>query len=229
MLWLLPEEPRFPPPELGPADGPLAIGGDLSVDRLLSAYSRGIFPWYNEPPILWWSPDPRMVLLPDQLRKNRSLTRALRRSTFALSFDTAFTGVIRACKAPRKGAAGTWITEDMVAAYEELFRRGFAHSVECWQDGLLVGGVYGVAIGGAFFGESMFSTVSNASKIAFVSLVDHLRYLGFTLIDCQVSSPHMAAFGATLMSRAAFLAQLKQAIAQPLGPGRWQPAPRAYS
>ncbi len=229
MLWLLPEEPRFPPPEFGPADGPLAIGGDLSVDRLLSAYSLGIFPWYNEPPILWWSPDPRMILLPNQLRKNRSLARALRASTFSLSFDTAFPEVIRGCKAPRKGVAGTWITEDMVEAYEELFRQGFAHSAECWQDGVLVGGVYGVAIGGAFFGESMFSTMSNASKIAFVSLVDHLRQLGFALVDCQVASPHMAAFGATLVSRATFLAQLKQAIAQPLAPGRWPPTPRASS
>lgn len=229
MLWLLPAEPRFPPPELGPADGPLAVGGDLSVDRLLSAYSLGIFPWYNEPPILWWSPDPRMILLPHDLRINRSLARALRKSTFSLSFDSAFGAVIRACQAPRKGEAGTWITEDMVSAYEELFRLGFAHSAECWQEGRLVGGVYGVALGGAFFGESMFSTVSYASKIAFVTLVGRLRELGFTLLDCQVPSPHVAALGATLVSRNTFLAQLKHAIAQPLRPGRWQPTSRVLS
>ncbi len=229
MLWLLPEEPRFPPAELGPADGPLAVGGDLSVDRLLSAYSLGIFPWYNEPPILWWSPDPRMILQPNDLRINRSLARALRTSTVSVSFDTAFAAVIRACQAPRKGEAGTWITDDMVTAYEELFRLGFAHSVECWQEGRLVGGVYGVALGGAFFGESMFTIVNHASKIGFVRLVGHLRHLGFTLVDCQVPSPHMAAFGATLVSRSAFLAQLKHAVTQPLPPGHWQSTPRACS
>lgn len=227
MLWLLPQEPRFPPAQYGPADAPLAVGGDLSVERLLRAYSLGIFPWYNEPPILWWSPDPRMVLKPDALRINRSLARALRKNTFHVSFDTAFPEVIRACAAPRKSEVGTWITTDIINAYEELFALGFAHSAECWSEGRLVGGIYGVAIGGAFFGESMFSAANNASKITFVKLTAYLRERGFVLIDCQVTSPHMAALGATPIARSVFLKQLQQAIALPIKPGRWPLATRA--
>ncbi|HUW97471.1 MAG TPA: leucyl/phenylalanyl-tRNA--protein transferase [Acidiferrobacter sp.] len=222
MFWLAPDDLRFPPVHYGPADAPLAVGGDLSAARLVRAYSLGIFPWYNEPPILWWSPDPRMVLAPNDLRINRSLRRALRTNTLRVSFDTAFPAVIRACAAPRKDQAGTWITTEIIAAYEELFALGFAHSVECWSDGHLVGGVYGVAIGGAFFGESMFSTVNNASKIAFVELVAALRERGFALIDCQVASPHMAALGASAIARSRFLAQLEMAIALPIAPGSWR-------
>jgi len=226
MFWLRPHETDFPPAQYGPADAPLAAGGDLSAARLIHAYSLGIFPWYNEPPILWWSPDPRMVLAPNDLRINRSLARALRKNTLRISFDTVFPAVIRACAAPRKNQDGTWITTDIINAYEELFALGFAHSAECWSDGHLVGGVYGIAIGGAFFGESMFSTVSNASKIAFVELVATLRDLGFVLIDCQVASPHMAALGATHIPRAEFLMQLQNAITLPINPGRWQPVTR---
>ncbi|MHB8253231.1 MAG: leucyl/phenylalanyl-tRNA--protein transferase [Acidiferrobacter sp.] len=229
MLWLLPEALRFPPAEWAPADAPLAVGGDLSPERLLLAYSLGIFPWYNEPPILWWSPDPRMMLAPDDLRINRSLARALRKNRFRLSFDTAFSAVIHACSAPRKNQDGTWITPDIIRAYEELFARGFGHSAECWLDDRLVGGVYGIALGGAFFGESMFSTMSNASKLAFVGLVAHLRELGFTLIDCQVASSHMAALGAYPVARAEFLRQLETAIALPIHPGPWQSPTRASS
>ncbi len=211
----------FPPADEAPPDAPLAVGGDLSAARLLRAYQAGIFPWYNEPPILWWSPDPRMVLFPDELRINRSLAKALRKGTFDITFDTAFPAVIRACAAPRAHANGTWITPDIIAAYEDLFRRGHAHSVEAWRDGVLVGGLYGVTVGAAFFGESMFSTVSYASKIAFAQLVFRLREKGFSLIDCQVTSEHMASLGARTISRQAFLQRLDIAVDQAIPVGRW--------
>lgn len=224
IAWLTRDSLAFPPADDAPPDAPLAVGGDLSTARLLCAYQAGIFPWYNDPPILWWSPDPRMVLWPAELRINRSLAKAMRKPRFDITFDTAFPAVIRACAAPRAGADGTWITPDMVAAYEDMFRRGHAHSVEAWQDGVLVGGLYGVAVGGAFFGESMFSTISYASKIAFVSLVSRLRENNFSLIDCQVPSDHMASLGARNISRHAFLQRLRLAIDQPNPPGRWHAA-----
>lgn len=217
-----PDLDGWPSPEHAPADAPLAVGGDLSCARLLSAYSLGIFPWYNEPPILWWSPDPRMALAPSDLHINRSLAKALKKHRFRLSFDTAFPTVIRACGAPRPKQQGTWISPEMISAYETLFLRGYAHSAECWLEGTLVGGVYGVAIGGAFFGESMFSTVSYASKIAFVTLVTHLRRLGFIIIDCQVASAHMESLGAKNISRSVFLAHIKNAVSLSIPPGRWE-------
>ncbi|MHB1513401.1 MAG: leucyl/phenylalanyl-tRNA--protein transferase [Acidiferrobacter sp.] len=224
IAWLTRDSLAFPPADEAPPDGPLAVGGDLSAARLLRAYQAGIFPWYNEPPILWWSPDPRMVLLPHELRINRSLAKAMRKRAFDITFDTAFPAVIRACAAPRANADGTWITSDITAAYEDLFRRGHAHSVEAWQDGVLVGGLYGVTVGGAFFGESMFSTVSYASKIAFAQLVFRLRENGFSLIDCQVASDHMAALGARNISRHTFLQYLRVAVDQAIPAGRWETA-----
>ena len=221
IAWLAPDSLAFPAVDQAPSDAPLAVGGDLSAERLLRAYAAGIFPWYNEPPILWWSPDPRMALAPEDLRINRSLAKALRRQDYAIRFDTAFPAVIRACASPRARQPGTWISAEMIAAYEELFHRGYAHSVEAWQDGVLVGGLYGVALGGAFFGESMFSMVSYASKIAFVSLTARLAAAQFVLIDCQVPSEHMASLGARLMPRRVFLHELRRAVRLPIAAGRW--------
>ena len=199
----------FPDPDraLDLPNGLLAIGGDLRPKRLLCAYRRGIFPWFIEgQPILWWSPDPRAVLWPDSLRMNRSLRRALRRKEIAVTTDQAFDRVVRACAAPRKGQEGTWITPAMAVAYGQLHRAGHAHAVECWHGADLVGGLYGVAIGRVFFGESMFSRVTDASKVAFA----HLCTLGFDLIDCQVPNPHLARLGAVEMERRRFLALLDE-------------------
>jgi len=197
----------FPPIEraLAEPNGLLAAGGDLSIERLLKAYSRGIFPWFDDDqPILWWSPDPRAVLFPQDLHISRSLHKTLRSGRFRVTLDQNFDAVIRACSAPRKGAQGTWITEDIIDAYNALHARGFAHSVECWHQDELVGGLYGVALGKLYFGESMFSRMTDASKVAFVHLVRQLEQWGFPLIDCQIMNPHLASLGATLMPRATF-------------------------
>ncbi|MDA8191899.1 leucyl/phenylalanyl-tRNA--protein transferase [Acidiferrobacter thiooxydans] len=224
IAWLSPDSLAFPAVDQAPSDAPLAAGGDLSPERLLRAYAAGIFPWYNEPPILWWSPDPRMALAPADLRINRSLAKAMRRHDYTIRFDSAFPVVIRACAAPRARQPGTWINAEMITAYENLFHRGHAHSVEAWRDGVLVGGLYGVALGGAFFGESMFSMASYASKIAFVGLIARLTAAGFTLIDCQVPSEHMASLGARLMPRRVFLHELRRAVGLPIAAGRWTTA-----
>ena len=224
IAWLSPDSLAFPAVDQAPSDAPLAAGGDLSPERLLRAYAAGIFPWYNEPPILWWSPDPRMALAPADLRINRSLAKAMRRHDYTIRFDSAFPVVIRACAAPRARQPGTWINAEMITAYENLFHRGHAHSVEVWRDGVLVGGLYGVALGGAFFGESMFSMASYASKIAFVGLIARLTAAGFTLIDCQVPSEHMASLGARLMPRRVFLHELRRAVGLPIAAGRWTTA-----
>lgn len=218
--WLGRDDP-FPP--LGRAlrdpDGLLAAGGDLTVPRLLSAYRQGIFPWFNPgEPILWWSPDPRMVLFPDEFRLSRSLARRLRRPEVEVRVDTAFTRVMQACAAPREGAAGTWIGAPMIAAYAALHEAGHAHSFETWVDGELAGGLYGVAIGAAFYGESMFSRRSDASKIALAHLVERLKQDGFGLIDCQMNTAHLASLGAREIPRAEFAARLAQLTAQP---DRW--------
>ncbi|MBF0426142.1 MAG: leucyl/phenylalanyl-tRNA--protein transferase [Magnetococcales bacterium] len=210
------EEPLFPPVELAEADGLLAVGGDLSPERLLAAYRLGIFPWYAEgQPLLWWSPDPRMVLKPEWFHLPRSLKKTLRQGRFHLTLDQAFPEVMRACGAVR-AATGTWVTEAMIAAYIRLHEMGFAHSAEAWEpwegSHRLVGGVYGVAIGRCFFGESMFFHVADASKCAFAFLVDILRAKGFTLIDCQMHTPHLARFGARTMPRRQFLAELTEGI-----------------
>ena len=195
---------EFPDPEsaLDLPNGLLAIGGDLRPRRLLCAYRRGIFPWFSDgQPILWWSPNPRAVLWPDSLRMNRSLRRALRRDAFAITADTAFDRVVQACAAPRRGQDGTWITLEMAQAYGHLHRAGHAHAIECWQGPDLVGGLYGVSIGRVFFGESMFSRVTDASKVAFA----HLCTLGFGLIDCQIPNPHLGRLGAVEVERRRFL------------------------
>lgn len=204
----------FPPPHMAIREGLLAVGGDLSVDRLLLAYRSGIFPWYADgEPILWWSPDPRLVLYPKELRVSRSLRRTIKRRLFHITVDQAFDRVIRACaQVKRSYGEGTWITADMEAAYRDLHRRGYAHSVEAWQADSLVGGLYGVSIGRAFFGESMFSRQSDASKVAFVKWVEDLQRLRYKLIDCQVRTDHLIRFGAREVPRSRFLAQLKEAI-----------------
>lgn len=212
--WLESNE-AFPPLDqaLEEPNGLLAAGADLQSERLLYAYRSGIFPWYNEgEPILWWSPSPRCLLHPAEAHCSKSLDKLLRRKTFSLSCDQAFEQVIRACAASQPGREQTWINEDMLRAYCELHRQGHAHSIEVWQHGNLVGGLYGLAIGGAFFGESMFSRVSNASKAAFISLCRHLDKLNFSLVDCQVSNEHLFSLGAYELEREHFIERLEQAL-----------------
>ncbi|MBC2594275.1 leucyl/phenylalanyl-tRNA--protein transferase [Ruficoccus amylovorans] len=213
----------FPDPHDAPADAPLAVGGDLSIIRLIEAYSRGIFPWYNAgEPILWWSPDPRFVLLPRELKVSHSLRKELKKDCWEVTFDQAFGRVIRACAhTPRPGQDGTWIVEDIITAYLELHAAGFAHSVECWLEGKLVGGLYGVSLGAAFFGESMFHHAPNASKVAFVRLVERLRQWEFQLIDCQQPTRYLASFGATCWPRETFLRTLSNAVTAPTRIGKW--------
>ena len=205
----------FPPLEhaLDDPNGLIAIGGDLSPSRLLDAYARGIFPWFNAgQPILWWSPDPRAVTTPGAARISRSLAKRLRRATYRISFDAAFAAVIAACAAPGPGRVGTWITPAMHDAYCALHARGYAHSVECWHGRELVGGLYGVALGQVFFGESMFSRAPDASKVAFVNLHAWLLTWGYTLIDCQLPTAHLATLGVQPLARAAFEQRLRAAL-----------------
>ena len=208
----------FPDPATAETDpdGLLAVGGDLSPERLLNAYRQGVFPWYSEgQPLLWWSPDPRMVLFPPRLHLSRSLRKLLRQGRFHITFDQAFSSVVEACAAPRDGDGGTWITGEMKQAYIDLHRLGHAHSVEAWQEGELVGGLYGIQLGAIFFGESMFSRVSNASKVAFVHLVRTLERLGCPLIDCQVYTTHLESLGACPIPRARFLELLAEQVQRP--------------
>jgi leucyl/phenylalanyl-tRNA--protein transferase len=220
-----PSDLRFPPVEQASPEGLLAVGGDLRPERLLEAYRHGIFPWYSDgQPILWWSPDPRTVLFPEKLRISRSLKRSLRPGIFTMTFDTCFRDVMQHCAGPRPQypEGGTWITVEMLEAYSKLHEQGYAHSVETWKEGQLVGGLYGVALGGAFFAESMFTHVPDASKVALVSLVRQLQTWGFSLMDCQQSSPHVLAFGAEEIPRRDFLNRLTEAIALPDRHGHWQ-------
>ncbi len=212
-FWFDPESDpaHFPDPgyALEEPNGLLAVGGDLSPARLLNAYRQGIFPWYSDgQPILWWSPDPRAVLFPDQFKVSRSLRKSLRKRPFRVTLDTAFAAVIEACSEPRDDGAGTWITEEMKQAYIQLHGIGFAHSVECWEGEELVGGLYGVSMGKVFFGESMFTRRTDASKIGFAHLVEQLKDWGFGLIDCQVHSGHLASLGAEDIPREEFLGLL---------------------
>lgn len=212
--WLDPLSPvnAFPDVELAleEPDGLLAVGGELGVNRLIEAYSRGIFPWYNEDqPILWWSPNPRAVLYPIQLKISRSMRKRLRKQEYRITLDQDFTAVIRHCAAPRSTQDGTWIIPEMQQAYIKLHERGYAHSVEAWYGDELVGGLYGIAIGRMFFGESMFSLRTDASKVAFVHLVRQLQVWGYPLIDCQVSSEHLSTLGATEISRRDFCQQVE--------------------
>jgi leucyl/phenylalanyl-tRNA--protein transferase len=222
-LYQLPEAILFPPVEKALPSGLLAVGGDLSAERLLAAYRMGIFPWYSEgEPILWWSPNPRFVLFPGELRISRSMRQFLRKGVLRISFDEAFPAVVAACRKPRPGQEGTWITPEMQAAYGRLHELGYAHSVEAWQGRTLVGGLYGVSLGRAFFGESMFSTLSNASKAALITLVTRLGEWGFDLIDCQVETPHLASLGARPLPRREFGRRLAAALHQETLRGNWQ-------
>lgn len=214
----------FPPVESASPDGLLAAGGDLSSERLLAAYQRGIFPWYNPgQPILWWSPNPRAVLYPHKLKISRSLGKTLKRGHFEVRFDTCFRDVMLGCAGPRAQYpdGGTWITDEMLAAYCRLHELGYAHSVETWEDDRLSGGLYGVAYGGVFFGESMFSRATDASKVALVALVNKLRDWNFALIDCQLPSAHLTRLGAESIARSAFLSELKAGLALPGRAGHW--------
>jgi len=250
--------PCFPPVESATPDGLLAVGGDLSSERLLSAYQRGIFPWFNPgQPILWWSPDPRAVLYPERLKIAHSLRKTLKRGQLRVSFDTCFREVMLACAAPRRIrtnesrvrhdsteadgwvvpqtaadfsrdsreqhlGGGTWINEDMVEAYTRLHEMGYAHSIETWHENRLVGGLYGLTLGGIFFGESMFSRKTDASKVALVALIGSLRAWNFALVDCQIPSAHLASLGAEEIPRRVFMKELADALNLSGQPGRWQ-------
>jgi len=222
--WLDSGDP-FPEVEraLAEPNGLLAAGADLSLPRLLEAYRNGIFPWFShDQPILWWSPDPRMVLFPAELKVSRSLARTLRSTRFEVRADTAFDAVIEGCRQPRRGESGTWITEEMAEAYGTLHRAGFAHSVETWLDDKLVGGLYGVALGRAFFGESMFARVSDASKVALVALARQLQHWGFGVIDCQMNTAHLASLGAREIPRAEFTRRLRELVHYAPVPVPWR-------
>jgi len=228
LQWLDHENPSepFPPLEhaLTDPDGLLALGGDLSVTRLVNAYRHGIFPWYSDgQPIMWWSPDPRTILLPENIKISRSLAKTCRKKPYAITLNNAFAEVIKACASPRSDDEGTWITEEMQHAYCMLHNEGHAHSVEAWQDGKLVGGLYGIAIGQVFFGESMFAWANDASKVAFVHLVQHLSNAGYKMIDCQVDSAHLQSLGATQIPRCLFADYLEKYCEQTTSSTHLQP------
>lgn len=226
-VYRLSDQLAFPPPHLATEEGLLAVGGDLCPERLVLAYRNGIFPWYNEgDPILWWSPEPRVVMPLDGFHISRSLRKLLRQKRFEISYNRDFEAVIRACATiERSRQRGTWITPEMERAYVALHELGHAHSAECWHEGKLVGGVYGVAIGGCFFGESMFSAVSNASKVTLATLVEDLAAWGYSLFDCQVANRHLASLGAREIPRHVFLRRLKKGLDRE--PARYAWTPRA--
>lgn len=213
----------FPDPEEADDSGLLAVGGDLSVERLKLAYSKGIFPWYEEGmPVLWWSPDPRMVLFPEKMIVSHSLRQTLKKDLFTITYDTCFEEVVEQCSStPRAVQEGTWITGDMKNAYNKLHKAGYAHSAETWHNGQLVGGLYGVALGRAFFGESMFHRMTNASKVALYFLLQKLRSMSFEIIDAQVYTNHLESLGGELLPRTVFLELLQKALEKPSLTGRW--------
>jgi len=223
-VFYLTDQHIFPPPQLAEKEGLLAVGGDLSQDRLLLAYSMGIFPWYSdEEPVLWWSPDPRLVLYPKEIKISKTLKKIIKKDEFAITMDQAFTGVIRECAQIRsENSEGTWINEDMMKAYCGLHQSGYAHSVEAWYKGELAGGLYGVSLGKSFFGESMFTRISNASNVALAKLAEYLTELSFDMVDCQVKTEHMIRFGAREISRDQFLQQLKESLSKQTIKGKWQ-------
>ena len=234
IAWLSPSDPpeAFPDVEqaLSEPDGLLAAGGDLDPERVLAAYRRGIFPWYDEgQPILWWSPDPRCMLRPDELHISRRLKQTLRKSQAQWRCNSKFSAVIQACAGERKSQQGTWITRDMIAAYERLHADGWAHSIEVWDDDELVGGLYGLSIGRVFFGESMFSARSNASKMALVGLAKHMRESGLEIIDCQVVSQHLVTLGASIIPRSDFVQILNQACSPATAHTNWPVEPIAVA
>ena len=223
-IFRLVDDLVFPPPDYADPSGLIAIGGDLSSERLLEAYRVGIFPWYSDDqPILWWSPDPRLVLELDQFKIARSLRKTLKKGIFKVTFDRVFEEVIAACATvDRDGQQGTWITQEMQDAYIKLHGLGFAHSVETWFDNQLVGGLYGVSLGKAFFGESMFHLKSDASKVALATLVERLKAWGFRFIDAQMTTEHLVSLGAQELSRRIFLKQLQSAMRHPTKRGKWR-------
>ncbi len=223
-VYLLTKEIIFPPVCFAEEEGLLAVGGDLSIERLLEAYSLGIFPWYSKgSPVMWWSPDPRLVLFPDELKISRSLRQEIKRETFQITMDTVFDEVIKRCAViKRRKGEETWITKEMINAYIRLHNEGYAHSVECWHDGKLAGGLYGVSLGGSFFGESMFTEKTNASKVALVSLTGYIKDLGFRIIDCQVKTKHLMSLGAREIPREKFLKILNESLKIPDYNGKWQ-------
>jgi leucyl/phenylalanyl-tRNA--protein transferase len=222
-VFLLSDAIKFPPPHLASEDGLLAVGGDLSQKRLLLAYRMGIFPWFsNNEPILWWSPDPRLVLYPHEIKISKTLKKILKKEVFKVTMDLAFNEVINQCARVRlKKNQGTWIIEEIIEAYCQLHESGFAHSVEVWRQGELAGGLYGVSLGKCFFGESMFTRISNASNVGLVKLVEHLKELSFDMIDCQVTTGHLIRFGAREIPRTLFLKQLEKSLTAPTRKGKW--------
>jgi leucyl/phenylalanyl-tRNA--protein transferase len=222
-IYRLIDDVIFPPPEAADRSGLLAVGGDLSSERLLEAYRLGIFPWYSDDePILWWSPDPRLVLDLDDFKISRSLRKTLKKETFRVTFDQAFAEVVCACAAvPRDGQRGTWITNDMQEAYVKLHALGYAHSVEAWLADELAGGLYGVSLGKAFFGESMFHRRADASKVALAALVKHLKSWNFQFIDAQMTTAHLLRLGAKELPRRIFLKRLREALRGRSKPGKW--------
>ena len=225
-VFQLDDEVIFPPVSLASKSGILAIGGDLSPGRLLEAYRHGIFPWYSEDdPLIWWSPDPRFVLFPAELRVSRSMKKVLRNCTFRITYDYNFRDVVLACQKPRRKQKETWITDDMLEAYYTLHLLGFAHSVEAWYEEKLVGGIYGVSLGRCFFGESMFSMMSNASKAALIHLVEKLKGLKFDFLDCQVYTAHMESLGARLLKREEFTRLLQKGLRHDTLRGNWRYMP----
>lgn len=224
MIPWLADRPAFPPVEqaLTEPNGLLAAGGRLTPEWLIAAYRHGIFPWYSQgEPILWWSPNPRLVLQPAAIRITRSLRKTLRQRRFEVRFDTAFDAVVRECAAPREPGGGTWITAEIRAAYDRMHELGYAHSVECWQEGRLVGGLYGMAMGRAFFGESMFCRVSDASKVALAHLARFLERHNYAVIDCQMTTPHLLSMGAQEIGRSEFSTGLADWTREGLPPGKW--------
>jgi leucyl/phenylalanyl-tRNA---protein transferase len=222
-IFRLSDRVTFPPAHFASRNGLLAIGGDLSASRILMAYRMGIFPWFSDDdPILWWSPDPRLVLFPEEIRVSRRLRRTIRQGEFTVTADTVFDQVIRECARIRvENGEQTWLVDNMVEAYKKLHEMGYAHSIETWSEGRLAGGLYGVSLGGVFFGESMFTRVSNASKIALVALCSHLMIRKFHMIDCQVATTHLVSMGAREISRKNFLKKLTSSMKHPTDCGKW--------
>lgn len=222
--WLTEDKQSFPAPKqaLEDPDGLLALGGDLSVERLLAAYSQGIFPWYSDDePILWWSPNPRTLIFFDEFHASKSLLKVMKTTEYDIKLDDDFEQVVEACRQPRAKQKGTWITDDMKQAYINLFNQGYAHCISVHKNGKLWGGLYGVSLGHAFFGESMFSNQDNGSKVAMFHLIEHLKNKGFSWIDCQVWSDHLGTLGARTIAREAYLIHLKTALKEPTIQGKW--------
>jgi leucyl/phenylalanyl-tRNA---protein transferase len=221
-IFQLGKELVFPPPELASSEGIIAVGGDLSSQRLINAYTAGIFPWFSEDdPIIWWSPDPRLVLLPGNIHVSGSMKRLLKRNPFRLTCDRQFLDVLEHCRKPRPHQDGTWITDEIRDAYLHLHHQGIAHSVEVWAGDRLAGGLYGISLGKCFFGESMFSDLPNASKFAFITFSEKLFRMGFAMVDCQVPSDHLKRLGATEIPRSDFLARLKEGLKHKTIVGKW--------